>query len=391
MWGRSRQVGGTGLPRRVPWTMWLSSQWAPVCRACIQLSHFSCCAGHQCQMCLVVSLCLSMGSRLSIGSAGTRWGNEAGSKSSRDVGAKSGSRRPLDLGSLEDTWMPGWGWRIIPEGRGGELGGGCPSPPVPSPCALEESSSWDPATRYLLACLCGCPLRPWGQTSGQQFPWAPHAGSQVCVSYRLDMDTLRSGRAQERAVIIMKYEKGPRKGAQFQLGEEGEENGVLVPDRFGFLHKQKLPRHGWLAVQWLSCPQAPELHLWPLSEDTAGLTPSCLHSRRKHQEGRRLQKWNKMLRNFTKYHSSKKFHLRIEKGIPAQVRGKMWAMMLSVDNRRAQNPGKFETTLLIRGAPGIFDVQPREYSGITFHVHIQSCPCRVLWSQRSQPVLRGPL
>ncbi|XP_069914464.1 uncharacterized protein [Oryctolagus cuniculus] len=250
MWGRSRQVGGTGLPRRVPWTMWLSSQWAPVCRACIQLSHFSCCAGHQCQMCLVVSLCLSMGSRLSIGSAGTRWGNEAGSKSSRDVGAKSGSRRPLDLGSLEDTWMPGWGWRIIPEGRGGELGGGCPSPPVPSPCALEESSSWDPATRYLLACLCGCPLRPWGQTSGQQFPWAPHAGSQVCVSYRLDMDTLRSGRAQERAVIIMKYEKGPRKGAQFQLGEEGEENGVLVPDRFGFLHKQKLPRHGWLAVQW---------------------------------------------------------------------------------------------------------------------------------------------
>nr|XP_051687500.1 USP6 N-terminal-like protein isoform X3 [Oryctolagus cuniculus] len=129
---------------------------------------------------------------------------------------------------------------------------------------------------------------------------------------RLDMDALRSGRAQERAGIILKYEQGPRKVPQFHLGEE-DESGALVPDKLGFLCKQKPPRHGCLAVQW-----------------------------RKHQEGRRLQKWNKMLRNFTKYRSSEKFHRRIEKGIPAQVRGKVWAMMLSVDTRKAQNPGKFE-------------------------------------------------
>ncbi|XP_069914170.1 TBC1 domain family member 3D isoform X2 [Oryctolagus cuniculus] len=130
---------------------------------------------------------------------------------------------------------------------------------------------------------------------------------------RLDMDALRSGRAQERAAIILKYEQGPRKWPQFHLGEEDDESGALVPDKLGFLCKQKPPRHGCLAVQW-----------------------------RKHQEGRRLQKWNKMLRNFTKYRSSEKFHRRIEKGIPAQVRGKVWAMMLSVDTRKAQNPGKFE-------------------------------------------------
>nr|XP_051696371.1 USP6 N-terminal-like protein isoform X2 [Oryctolagus cuniculus] len=131
--------------------------------------------------------------------------------------------------------------------------------------------------------------------------------------WRLDMDTLRSGRGQEQAAIITKHEQGPHKEAQFHLGEEDDESGALVPDKLRFLHKQKPPRPGCLAMQG-----------------------------RKHQEGRRLQKWNKMLRNFTKYHSSEKFHRRIEKGIPAQVRGKVWAMMLSVDTRKAQNPGKFE-------------------------------------------------
>ncbi|XP_069914178.1 USP6 N-terminal-like protein isoform X2 [Oryctolagus cuniculus] len=179
------------------------------------------------------------------------------------------------------------------------------------------------------------------------------------------MDTLRSGRGQEQAAIITKHEQvqarvlgeevgpclkhcacesqtlppwghgeggsgppvtetqashlgplslqGPHKEAQFHLGEEDDESGALVPDKLRFLHKQKPPRPGCLAMQG-----------------------------RKHQEGRRLQKWNKMLRNFTKYHSSEKFHWRIEKGIPTQVRGKVWAMMLSVDTRKAQNPGKFE-------------------------------------------------
>ncbi|XP_051686664.2 USP6 N-terminal-like protein isoform X1 [Oryctolagus cuniculus] len=127
------------------------------------------------------------------------------------------------------------------------------------------------------------------------------------------MDTLRSSRGQEQAAIIMKHEQGPHKEAQFHLGEEDDESGALVPDKLRFLHKQKPPRPGCLAMQ------------------------GC-----KHQEGRRLQKWNKMLRNFTKYRSSEKFHRRIEKGIPTQVRGKVWAMMLSVDTRKAQNPGKFE-------------------------------------------------
>ncbi|XP_058528946.1 TBC1 domain family member 26-like [Ochotona princeps] len=49
-----------------------------------------------------------------------------------------------------------------------------------------------------------------------------------------------------------------------------------------------------------------------------------------------------MLKNYSKYHDSEKFHQRIFKGIPGQVRGKVWRLLLGVDAKKAQNPGKFE-------------------------------------------------
>ncbi|XP_069918521.1 uncharacterized protein [Oryctolagus cuniculus] len=60
--------------------------------------------------------------------------------------------------------------------------------------------------------------------------------------WRLDMNALRSRRAQERAELINKYEQGRRGAALLVPEEEDDEGGCLVPDRLGFLHEQKLPQ-----------------------------------------------------------------------------------------------------------------------------------------------------
>ncbi|XP_058535875.1 USP6 N-terminal-like protein [Ochotona princeps] len=49
-----------------------------------------------------------------------------------------------------------------------------------------------------------------------------------------------------------------------------------------------------------------------------------------------------MLKHYSKYHDSEKFHQHIFKGIPGQVRGKVWRLLLGVDAKKAQKPGKFE-------------------------------------------------
>uniref|UniRef100_G1TQ56 Rab-GAP TBC domain-containing protein n=1 Tax=Oryctolagus cuniculus TaxID=9986 RepID=G1TQ56_RABIT len=128
--------------------------------------------------------------------------------------------------------------------------------------------------------------------------------------WRLDMNALRSRRAQERAELINKYEQGRRGAALLVPEEEDDEGGCLVPDRLGFLHEQKLPQDS---------------------------TPGA----KRKQEVRRIQKWIKMIKNHSKYRGSDKFQRRIYKGIPAQVRGKVWAVMLEVDKRKAQNAGKY--------------------------------------------------
>ncbi|XP_069918627.1 putative ATP-dependent RNA helicase TDRD12 isoform X2 [Oryctolagus cuniculus] len=51
----------------------------------------------------------------------------------------------------------------------------------------------------------------------------------------LDMNALRSRRAQERAALIRQYEQGCRGAALLVPEEEDDEGGCLVPDRLGFL------------------------------------------------------------------------------------------------------------------------------------------------------------
>uniref|UniRef100_A0A5F9DM29 Rab-GAP TBC domain-containing protein n=1 Tax=Oryctolagus cuniculus TaxID=9986 RepID=A0A5F9DM29_RABIT len=237
-------------------------------------------------------------------------GREAGSESPRDAGAGSRPGSPVDLGPLEDTWLPAWGRSVLSKGRGGKVGAVLPQPSlVPELCTSHNPGTRPPGAR-LPGCVAAPPLTR-GTALKAAFLCAPQCWlSCACVSYRLDMNALRSRKAQERAELINKYEQGCRGAALLEPEEEDDEGGCLVPDRLGFLHEQKLPQDS---------------------------TPGA----KRKQEVRRIQKWIKMIKNHSKYRGSDKFQRRIYKGIPAQVRGKVWAVMLEVDKRKAQNAGKY--------------------------------------------------
>ncbi|XP_058527887.1 USP6 N-terminal-like protein [Ochotona princeps] len=85
---------------------------------------------------------------------------------------------------------------------------------------------------------------------------------------------------------------------------------------------------------------------------------NTLGTKQRRTESRRLGKWVKMLKNYSKYCSSEKFHRRFFKDIPSQVRGKVWMLMLDVDTKKARNPGKFKE----------LKDQARRQSGEVYHI-----------------------
>ncbi|XP_006773051.1 PREDICTED: USP6 N-terminal-like protein [Myotis davidii] len=105
--------------------------------------------------------------------------------------------------------------------------------------------------------------------------------------------------AQERAEIVAKYDRG-REGAEIEPWEDADYLVYKVTDRFGFLHEEELPYHN-AAVE-----------------------------RQKHLEIERTAKWLKMLKGWEKYKNTEKFHRRIYKGIPLQLRGEVWALLLEI-------------------------------------------------------------
>ncbi|KAM4723079.1 uncharacterized protein WCC33_009298 [Rhinophrynus dorsalis] len=118
--------------------------------------------------------------------------------------------------------------------------------------------------------------------------------------------------AQERAEIISKYEKGRQPGAEIDPWEDANFSLYKVTDRFGFLHENELP----------SC--------------------SAVEEKQKLQEIERVDKWLKMLKKWTKYRNSEKMFRRVYKGIPLQVRGQVWSLLLDVDVMKSENEGKYE-------------------------------------------------
>ncbi|XP_008835535.1 USP6 N-terminal-like protein isoform X1 [Nannospalax galili] len=111
--------------------------------------------------------------------------------------------------------------------------------------------------------------------------------------------------AQERAEIVAKYDRG-REGAEIEPWEDADYLVYKVTDRFGFLHEEELPYHNAAA------------------------------ERQKHLEIERTTKWLKMLKAWEKYKNTEKFHRRIYKGIPLQLRGEVWALLLEIPKMKEE-------------------------------------------------------
>ncbi|XP_008302361.1 USP6 N-terminal-like protein isoform X2 [Stegastes partitus] len=124
-----------------------------------------------------------------------------------------------------------------------------------------------------------------------------------------DIETLI---AEERADIILKYATGRQGGVEIDPWEDADYSIYKVIDRFGFMHEDELP------------------------------APTAHEEKRKQQEIERAEKWLKMVKKWDKYKNSDRMVKRVYKGIPLQLRGRAWALMLDVERTKKENEGKYE-------------------------------------------------
>ncbi|XP_026219222.1 USP6 N-terminal-like protein isoform X2 [Anabas testudineus] len=115
---------------------------------------------------------------------------------------------------------------------------------------------------------------------------------------------------QERAEIVSKYDKG--KEAVVEPWEDTNFHLYEVIDRFGFVHENELP----------SCDSVEE--------------------KQKHMELERTTKWVKMLKSWDKYKNSEKLVRRIYKGIPLQLRGEVWCLLLDIPKIKEEKKDFYE-------------------------------------------------
>ncbi|KAM4569163.1 USP6 N-terminal-like protein isoform 2-T2 [Odontesthes bonariensis] len=115
---------------------------------------------------------------------------------------------------------------------------------------------------------------------------------------------------QERAEIVAKYDKG--KEAVVEPWEDTNFHLYKVIDRFGFVHENELPSY------------------------------DSLEEKHKHTEVERTTKWLKMLKSWDKYKNSEKLVRRIYKGIPLQLRGEVWCLLLDVPKIKEEKKDFYE-------------------------------------------------
>ncbi|XP_046898242.1 USP6 N-terminal-like protein [Hypomesus transpacificus] len=118
--------------------------------------------------------------------------------------------------------------------------------------------------------------------------------------------------AEERADIILKYDKGRQEGGERDQWEDADYSLYRVTDRFGFLHEEELQN------------------------------TTALQEKRKQQEVDRVDKWLKMMKKWDKYRNSDRMRKRVYKGLPLQVRGQVWALLLDLDKMKTEHQGKYE-------------------------------------------------
>ncbi|XP_050963393.1 USP6 N-terminal-like protein isoform X1 [Labeo rohita] len=116
---------------------------------------------------------------------------------------------------------------------------------------------------------------------------------------------------QERAEILAKYDKG-KESAEVEPWEEANFDLYKVVDRFGFLHEDELPVY------------------------------DVVEEKQKHLEVERTTKWLKMLKSWEKYKNSDKLVRRIYKGIPLQLRGQVWCLLLDIPKIREEKKDFYE-------------------------------------------------
>ncbi|KAM9772253.1 USP6 N-terminal-like protein isoform 1-T4 [Syngnathus typhle] len=115
---------------------------------------------------------------------------------------------------------------------------------------------------------------------------------------------------RERADIVAKYEKG--KESTVEPWEDTNFHLYKVVDRFGFVHEKELPAY------------------------------DAVEEKHKHTELERTSKWLKMLKSWDKYKNSEKLVRRIYKGIPLQLRGEVWSLLLDVPKIKEEKKGFYE-------------------------------------------------
>uniref|UniRef100_A0A452SU39 Rab-GAP TBC domain-containing protein n=1 Tax=Ursus americanus TaxID=9643 RepID=A0A452SU39_URSAM len=93
---------------------------------------------------------------------------------------------------------------------------------------------------------------------------------------------------------------------------------------------------GWAPKGALTLPGHQPTAAGSLSAD-----PPLIFQQRR-QETRRADKWVKMLRNWDRYRHSEKMRRRVYKGVPPQVRGQLWALLLDIETVKATNQGVYE-------------------------------------------------
>ncbi|KAL4659327.1 USP6 N-terminal-like protein isoform X1 [Arapaima gigas] len=116
---------------------------------------------------------------------------------------------------------------------------------------------------------------------------------------------------QERAEIVSKYDKG-KEGATVEPWEDADFRLYKVIDRFGFLHENELPSY------------------------------DSVEEKQKLQEVERTTKWLKMLKSWDKYKNSEKLVRRVYKGIPLQLRGEVWGLLLDVPKMKEEKKDFYE-------------------------------------------------
>ncbi|KAM4593418.1 USP6 N-terminal-like protein isoform 2-T2 [Odontesthes bonariensis] len=105
---------------------------------------------------------------------------------------------------------------------------------------------------------------------------------------------------------------GRQGGVEIDPWEDADYSLCKVIDRLGFMHEDELP------------------------------APTAHEEKRKQLEIERAEKWLKMVKKWEKYRNSDRMVKRVYKGIPLQLRGRAWALMLDVEQTKRANEGKYE-------------------------------------------------